>query len=73
MTARTTEEEEEEEEACSNLYLPAEIWECIFKFFDNPTFKSFSIVSKQFLSLTNRLRYSVTITDQTIPFLSRLF
>ncbi|MCI27205.1 F-box/LRR-repeat protein, partial [Trifolium medium] len=72
MTARTSEEEEEE---CSNLYLPAEIWDCIFKFFDgdNSIFKSLSIVSKQFLSLTNRLRFSFTITDKTIPFLSRLF
>jgi hypothetical protein len=32
-----------------------------------------SVVSKQFLSITNRFRSSVTISDQTIPFLHRLF
>jgi len=36
------------------------------------TLKSLS-VSKQFLSITNRLRFSVTISDQTIPFLHPLF
>jgi hypothetical protein len=61
--------------ACSILYLPDDIWECIFKFFDgdNHTLKSLSVVSKQFLSITNRLRFSLTITDQSIPFLFSLF
>jgi F-box/leucine-rich repeat protein 2/20 len=65
MTARTTEE----------TYLPDDIWECIFKFLDdddNNTLKSLSVVSKQFLSITNRLRFSLTITSQSIPFLSTL-
>jgi len=63
-------------------YLPDELWERIFKFLNNDfkniydirnSFKSLSPVSKQFLSITNRLRFSVTITDQTIPFIHRLF
>ena len=37
------------------------------------SFKSLSVVSKQFLSITNRLRFSVTITNRTIPFILRLF
>ncbi|AES86609.2 putative F-box domain, leucine-rich repeat domain, L domain-containing protein [Medicago truncatula] len=36
-------------------------------------FRSLSLVSKQFLSITNRLRFSVTISEKTIPFLHRLF
>jgi hypothetical protein len=55
----------EEEEACSTLYLPDDIWECIFKFFngDHRTFKSLSVVSKQFLSITNRLRFPITVYE----------
>ncbi|KAL5061879.1 hypothetical protein RYX36_023616, partial [Vicia faba] len=62
----------EEKECC---YLPDELLEYIFKSVndDNLTFKSLSALSKQFLSITNRLRFSVTITDETIPFLPRLF
>ncbi|XP_058734401.1 uncharacterized protein LOC131606140 [Vicia villosa] len=61
------------EEACS--YLPDDLWECVFKSLngDHLTFKSLSVVSKQFLYITNRLRSSLTITDQTIPFLPRIF
>jgi hypothetical protein len=36
-------------------------------------FKSLSVVSKQLLSVTNSLRFSVSISDGTIPFLHRLF
>jgi hypothetical protein len=32
-----------------------------------------SVVSKQFLSITSSLQFSITITDQAIPFLPRLF
>ncbi|KAK2373211.1 F-box/LRR-repeat protein [Trifolium repens] len=35
--------------------------------------KSLSLVSKQFLSITNRLRFSLTIYDPTLPFLRGLF
>ncbi|XP_058777929.1 uncharacterized protein LOC131652160 isoform X2 [Vicia villosa] len=35
--------------------------------------KSISVVSKQLLSITNRIRSSLTIYDPTTPFLSRLF
>ncbi|CAI8601316.1 unnamed protein product, partial [Vicia faba] len=61
------------EEICS--YLPDVLWECIFKFLscDNHTLKSYSVFSKQFLSITNCLRFSVKITDETISFLPRLF
>ncbi|RHN58535.1 putative leucine-rich repeat domain, L domain-containing protein [Medicago truncatula] len=37
------------------------------------SFKSLSVVSKEFLSITNSLRFSVTISDQTIPSLHPLF
>ncbi|KEH28679.1 hypothetical protein MTR_4g010615 [Medicago truncatula] len=37
------------------------------------SFKSLSVVSKQFLSITNSLRFSVSISDGTIPLLHRLF
>jgi len=59
--------------ACS--YLPDELWECIIKFLasDNPSLKSLSIVSKTFLSITNHFRFSLTITDQTVLFIPRLF
>jgi hypothetical protein len=59
--------------ACSSL--PDELWEYIIKFLneDHCTFKSLSIVSKQLLSITNSLRLSVKITQQTIPFIPQLF
>ncbi|CAL5192237.1 unnamed protein product [Lathyrus oleraceus] len=61
------------EEICS--YLPEELLECTFKYLhgDNRSFMSLSLVSKQFLYITNRIRFLVTITDETIPFLPRLF
>jgi F-box and leucine-rich repeat protein 2/20 len=60
-------------ETCSDLL--EELWERIFKYLidDNNTFKSLSEVSKQFLSVTNRLRFSLKIIDQTIPFIPNLF
>ncbi|XP_045830103.1 uncharacterized protein LOC123921557 [Trifolium pratense] len=56
-------------------YLPDEIWERIFKSFngDRRTLKSLSVVSKQFLSITNQFGVSLKITYKTIPYLSRLF
>ncbi|AES86602.1 hypothetical protein MTR_4g010460 [Medicago truncatula] len=59
--------------ACSSL--PDDLWEYIIKFLngDHCTFKSLSIVSKQLLSITNSLRFSVKITLQTIPFIPQLF
>jgi hypothetical protein len=39
----------------------------------NSSFRSLSLVSKQFLSITNRLRFLVKISEATIPFLNRLF
>jgi hypothetical protein len=56
--------------------LPDELWECIFKFLghrDHHKLKSLCVVSKKFLSITNSLRLSLNVTNQTIPFLSRLF
>ncbi|CAI8585265.1 unnamed protein product [Vicia faba] len=54
--------------------LPDDLWELIFKSLnsDNLNFKSLSAVSKQFLSITNRMRISLTVTDETIPYLPRL-
>jgi F-box/leucine-rich repeat protein 2/20 len=60
------------------LYLPEECWECIFKILLNQSgnnsryLQSPSVVSKQFLSITNRCKFSLTIFDQTLPFLPRL-
>ncbi|XP_058730573.1 uncharacterized protein LOC131602467 [Vicia villosa] len=56
-------------------YLPDELLDCIFKSLNGHrrTFKSLSMVSKQFLAITNRLRFSLKIIDQTIPYLPRLF
>ncbi|XP_058729743.1 uncharacterized protein LOC131601852 [Vicia villosa] len=62
------------------LYLPDECWECVFKFLnnheddkDNSYFKYLSLVSKQFLSITNRLRFFVVIGSKTLPFIHLLF
>ncbi|XP_058741952.1 F-box/LRR-repeat protein 3-like [Vicia villosa] len=65
----------------SNVYLPDECWECIFKFLINHGtddtrgryfhLKSLSIVSKQFLSVTNRFRSSLTIYNPTCQFFHR--
>jgi hypothetical protein len=66
MAATVSEEHEAEPlqnnnvvESCSHL--PDDIWESIFNFFDgdNGILNSLSVVSKQFLSITDRLRLSV--------------
>jgi len=62
--------------AVNNLYLSDNCWEYVFTFLinDNPRYlKSLSTVSKQFLSVTNTLRFSLTILYQTYTFLPRLF
>ncbi|XP_058729732.1 uncharacterized protein LOC131601845 [Vicia villosa] len=59
------------------IYLPDECWEFVFKFliedeYYNP--KSLSLVSKQFLSITNRLQYSLLVREEASSFmLRRLF
>uniref|UniRef100_A0A6M2EQW7 F-box/LRR-repeat protein 15-like leucin rich repeat domain-containing protein n=1 Tax=Populus davidiana TaxID=266767 RepID=A0A6M2EQW7_9ROSI len=54
--------------------LPPECWELIFNFLDHHRhFESLSLVSTQFLSITNHLRRSVIISSQTSPFLPNLF
>ncbi|CAL5194853.1 unnamed protein product [Lathyrus oleraceus] len=63
------------------LYLPDGCWERVFKFLNddgddydhNRNLKSISVVSKQFFSISNRLRLSLTVYDPTTPFLHRLF
>ncbi|XP_058728854.1 uncharacterized protein LOC131601124 isoform X1 [Vicia villosa] len=65
------------------MSLPDECWESIFKFLlllhdgdgndIHRCFESLSLVSKHFLSITNRLRSSLTISDPTLPFLPNLF
>lgn len=63
--------------ATSYLYLPDECWEHVFEFLnndeDNSYVKSLSVVSKQFLSITNRLRFSVIVGSKTLPFIHLLF
>ncbi|KAK7266322.1 hypothetical protein RIF29_18965 [Crotalaria pallida] len=52
--------------------LPEECWEAVLKFLDHHRyFEPLSLVSKQFLSITNRLRSSLLIRSDTL--ISRLF
>ncbi|XP_045831886.1 F-box/LRR-repeat protein 2-like [Trifolium pratense] len=61
--------------------LPDQCWEYIFTFLNDGGdgehnhryLKSLSVVSKEFLSITNRLRLSLTICVPTRPFIHRLF
>jgi len=55
-------------DAAADFYLPDECWESIFKFLINDCeyenhhrLKTLSVVSKQFLSITNRLLLSLAI------------
>ncbi|GAU35699.1 hypothetical protein TSUD_258740 [Trifolium subterraneum] len=65
----------------SDLRLPRECWESIFKFLlindadgnNHRYLESLSLVCKQFLTITNNLRFSLTICDPTLPFLPHLF
>ncbi|TKY64607.1 F-box/LRR-repeat protein 4 [Spatholobus suberectus] len=53
---------------------PEECWELVFRFLGHGhDLESLSMVCKQFLSITNRLQFSLTIYDPTIPLLPRLF
>ncbi|PNX58303.1 F-box/LRR-repeat protein, partial [Trifolium pratense] len=62
-----------------DFYLPDDCWENVFKFLndddkDNRScLKSVSLVSKRFLSITNRLRSSLTICKELRPFLTAIF
>ncbi|GAU16180.1 hypothetical protein TSUD_298100 [Trifolium subterraneum] len=69
---------ETETTPASYLYLPDECWESVFKFLiddnDNHRYlEPLSLASKQFLSITNRLRSSITICGPTLPFIPTLF
>jgi len=64
------------------FYLPNDCWESVFKsvisnkyddYNNRRNLKSLSVVSKQFLSITNHLLFSLKIIDQTRPFLPRLY
>ncbi|RHN58309.1 putative leucine-rich repeat domain, L domain-containing protein [Medicago truncatula] len=65
----------------AEFYLPDECWECIFNFLNDDDddnhhryLKSLSLVSKRFLSITNCLRFSLTIVwYPTRLFLGRFF
>ncbi|MCI19637.1 F-box/LRR-repeat protein, partial [Trifolium medium] len=64
--------------ATADLYLPEECWVCVIKFLidnddHNRHLKPLSLVSKQFLSLTNRLRVSLAIYNSPHTSLSSLF
>jgi len=53
----------------ADFYLPDECWEHIFKFLNDGAnycdLKSLSLVSKLFLSITNRLLFSLTVYHPT--------
>ncbi|KAJ6326204.1 hypothetical protein OIU78_013327 [Salix suchowensis] len=54
--------------------LPSECWELIFNFLDHHRhFEPLSLVSTQFLSMTNHLRRSLIISSRTSPFLPNIF
>ncbi|TKY64609.1 F-box/LRR-repeat protein 13 [Spatholobus suberectus] len=58
-----------------DLHLPEECWELVLKFLKSPkshSLEPLSLLSKQFLSITNRIRTSLTICNPTLPFLPRL-
>ncbi|XP_050915234.1 uncharacterized protein LOC127130227 [Lathyrus oleraceus] len=63
-----------------DVYLPDDCWEHVFSFIisqpedkNKLKFKSLSIVSKQFLSITNRLIFSMKIDHLHLCYLSRFF
>ncbi|GAU35718.1 hypothetical protein TSUD_258930 [Trifolium subterraneum] len=60
-----------------DIYLPDDCWEHVFKFLDDDDdkdyLKSVSLVSKRFLSITNHLRSSLTISKELNPFLTAIF
>lgn len=54
--------------------LPPECWELIFNsLHQHRHFESLSLVSTEFLSITNHLRRSLLISSQIVPFLPNLF
>ncbi|CAK8543673.1 unnamed protein product [Lathyrus sativus] len=61
------------------FYLPEDCWEHVLSFIINPLddgsqyIKSLSLVSKQFLSITNRLLFSLRIYHPQLCFLYRFF
>jgi len=60
----------------TDFYLSDECWEHVFRFLmdeDNHCLETLSLVSKQFLSVTNHLRFCITIYEQSHAFLDRLF
>ncbi|KAK2378427.1 F-box/LRR-repeat protein [Trifolium repens] len=60
--------------AVVDIYLPDECWECILiNIRYHRHLNSLSVVSKRFLSITNRVRFFLAIFDGTHPFLSSLF
>ncbi|KAE8699295.1 calponin-like proteiny domain-containing protein [Hibiscus syriacus] len=55
------------------MELPEECWESIFSFLEHHRyFEPLSLVCKRFLSITNRLRRTLTITDPTLESLPNL-
>jgi F-box/leucine-rich repeat protein 2/20 len=64
------------QQTVTSYYLPDECWEFMFRFIinndddcsnsnNNHYLNSLSLVSKQFLSITNRLRFSLTVSDES--------
>ncbi|MED6119449.1 hypothetical protein PIB30_012089 [Stylosanthes scabra] len=53
-------------------YLPEEIWEIVLNHVNQQDIEATSLVSRHFLSTTNSLCSSLTISDKTLPFLSAL-
>ncbi|CAL5210465.1 unnamed protein product [Lathyrus oleraceus] len=56
-----------------DFHLPDDCWEHVFTFLDGGDFNSLSLVSKHFLSITNRLLLSITVFSPPPSLLSRIF
>lgn len=57
-----------------SMDLPQECWELVFNFLHHHRhFESLSLVSTRFLSITDHLRGTLTISSQAVPLLPRLF
>ncbi|XP_052109875.1 uncharacterized protein LOC107463835 [Arachis duranensis] len=74
MSMSSSSSSSDSESEYSNLqHIPDECWESVFKYLSDPLdHESLSLVSSHFLSLTNRLRTSLTVSDHVLPFLPAL-
>ncbi|CAK8543668.1 unnamed protein product [Lathyrus sativus] len=79
ICVKSVQQQQEQSLSEPEFYLPEDCWEHVFSFIINPLddgsqrIKSLSLVSKQFLSITNRLLFSLRIYHPQLCFLYRFF